>query len=242
MPKGGWRSTALLVLAAACGSSSPPAPEAPPPTTLAPAVPPVVSVRVNGSGDANVDVLCSEGVFVSTRVTNNNDRSIEARALAVRFEPTSGACAAHTVEFTPASVVPAHQDQEVRRFDAAGSLCAPPTGRPFCSWHATSTVTTDAGTASGSLDFRAIEVVAAPPVEAGCERTPVILTPRAGDVVSGVVGVTASVVESSRCVISARTIVQVRDDSGAIVATSSPIDLGDTFRWNTRSLTEPHPK
>jgi hypothetical protein len=188
-----------------------------------------------GAGGAPIDVVCSRGAFVATHAANTSPRPLRTRRLTVRFEPTAGRCAAHTAEIDPVleRTLEPGQDQELRVFDAAGSLCQPPHGTPFCDWRVTATVATDVGDAAGTLDFRTRELPS-PTDEAGCTRTPNILTPRDGDVVSGVVAVTANVVESSRCVITARTIVHVYTDSGDLVATSTPLDFGDTFRWDTR--------
>lgn len=125
-------------------------------------------------------------------------------------------------------------DEEVKAFDAGGSLCGPPTGGEGCSWHASAIVHTDAGFAQGGLDF-----VSSGPgrPRSTCQGIPAsVLFPHTGDTVSGTVAVSASVPEDGGCNISARSRVWVYSGRGTIVAGSGDIEYGDRWNWDTSRL------
>ena len=225
---------ALALAAAACQSGSGPSdPGAASPTGGGTAAAASVEVDLNGRSTPPLDAVCSRGLFVSTRVRNLTSRSLRVQTMRVRFESLAGGCTSHTADIDPTvdrALAPGHEE-EIRVFDAAGSLCGAPLGAAGCPWHAVSTVATDAGAAVGALDFAATVGAVG---DSGCEGAiPVLFTPHTGDVLSGSVAVTASVAESPRCVITARTIVAIYSESGVIVATSPPLDLGDAFSWDT---------
>lgn len=234
----GW--LALAVAAAACQSGSGPGNPGAPTigTSAAGATALSVEVDVNGRNAAPIDADCSRGLFVATRVKNLSSRPLQVRRLGVTFEALTSGCVSHeagidpTVERTLAS----GRDEEIRVFDAAGTLCAAPYGRPECEWRATSSVFTDAGSATGTLAFSPI-ARGGRRGETGCERAiPIVYSPRSGETVSGTVDVTTSVGESSSCVISARSLVAIYSEAHVIVATSPPLDLGRIFHWDTTRL------
>jgi hypothetical protein len=191
-----------------------------------------VEVALNGRSVAPIPALCSRGLFLSTRVKNVSTSMLQLQRLALRFESSDGRCQTHTPVIDPTierSLAPG-RDEEVKVFDAAGSLCDPPTGGPSCSWHTSATVFTDAGFAGGALDFSNSSGDA----RGACRQVPpVVYTPVSGMIVSGTVGVTASVPEDGGCVISARTRVWVYSDRGIIVASSGDLDLGLVWSWDT---------
>jgi Bacterial Ig domain len=192
----------------------------------------VVELDVNGRHTEPIPAVCVRGVFVSTRVKNVSGTPLALRRLDLRFESSDGRCQTHTplIDPTIGRTLAAGSEQEVKVFDAAGSLCDPPTGGPGCAWHARATVSTDAGAAEGMLDFSTTS--GAP--RAGCLGIrPVVFIPRNGATVSGTVEVTASVPEDGGCVISARSRVWVYSDLGIIVAASGDLDFGSTWTWDT---------
>jgi hypothetical protein len=190
-----------------------------------------VEVDVNGRHTEWTPAVCARGVFVSTRVKNVSGTPLALRRLDLRFESSDGRCQTHTPMIDPAigRTLAAGSEEEVKVFDAAGSLCEPPTGGPGCAWLARATVFTDAGAAEDTLKFN---TTAGTPRR--CQKpAPVVFSPRNGEVVSGTVGVTSSVPEDGGCVISARSRVWVFSDRGIIVASSGELDLGNLWDWDT---------
>jgi hypothetical protein len=230
-----------MLLAAACHSASNPgAPGAvasvtPAPAPVPAAAPPgVASVTVTLNGrSASPNSVCERGLFVATRVANLAARPLTLQRLTVGFQSLSDRCVSHTAQIEPVvnRTLAGGAEDQISVFDAAGTLCAPPTGGVGCSWRAAATVTTDVGFVAGVVDFA---TTSEGRFAERCDRTPVIFTPANGEVVSGVVAVTASVPESSTCVNSARTTVRVYTEVGIIVATHGPFDLGEVFEWDTR--------
>jgi hypothetical protein len=200
---------------------------APAPTNRA-----VVEVDVNGGHTARAPAVCARGVFVSTRVKNASDTALALRRLDLRFESSDGRCQTHTPMIDPmiGRTLAAGSEEEVKVFDAAGSLCDPPTGGFGCAWLARATVFTDAGAAEGTLAF---STTSGTPRSSCRGIAPVVLSPHSGAVVSGTVAVTSSVPEDGGCVISARSRVWVFSDRGIIVSSSGELDVGDAWAWDT---------
>ncbi len=234
---------ALALGAAACQSGSSPGDPGSPARSQPAASASAFSVEVdlNGRNAAPIDADCTRGLFVSTRVKNLSSRPLQVQRLVVTFEPTFGACGMNTPGIDPSvnrSLAPG-QAEEVRVFDAAGMLCAAPYGRPGCEWRATSSVFTDAGSATGALAF-STTAGGGRPGETGCERAvPVVFSPRSGETVSGTVDVTTSVGETSSCVMSARSLVAIYSEAHVIVATST-LDYGSIFHWDTTRVASGH--
>jgi hypothetical protein len=171
-------------------------------------------------------------VFVSTRVRNVSATALALHRLDLRFESSDGRCQTHTpmIDPTIGRTLAAGGEEEVKVFDAAGSLCDPPTGGFGCAWLARATVLTDAGAAEGTLAF---STTSGTPRRLCQGLAPAVLSPRSGAVVSGTVRVTSSVPEDGGCVITARSRVWVFSDRGVIVASSGELDLGDSWTWDT---------
>jgi hypothetical protein len=215
------RSIVLLAFAAGCGSSTAPTPSL------------RVDVTVNGAPLGSVS--CGGAITVATSATNVSSQPIQLQRLAVRFIPRDGQCTAHDAGISGdlSAVLAPGATLDLRRFDAAGTLCNEPTGRVGCTWTATALLLTSAGTVTGQAAFSTYR----PPVVDGCDvPAPRLLAPANGAVVSGVVDVRAELVESAYCVISARTIVEAFGADGAPAFVSFPLDLGDHYPWDTRRV------
>ena len=207
------------LLTLACGSST------------GPSAPVRVGLTVNGAPLGSVS--CDGAIVIATSATNLSAEPIDVQRLAVRFTPQSGACAAHTAPISPDLAVrlAGGATAELRRFDAAGTLCQPPDGRGTCSWTATAELATSAGPAADAIGFATFRSASE-----GCEgvAAPRLLAPDGGAVLSGTVNVQATVVESASCVISARTVVEAFSAHGEPAFVSSNLDLGDHYPWDTR--------
>jgi hypothetical protein len=227
---------ALVVGAAACQSGSSPGAPGFPATPASDGAASAFSVEVdlNGRSSAPIDADCARGLFVSTRVKNASRGPLQIRRLAVTLEALSSGCVSNEAQIDPTverALAPG-RDEEIRVFDAAGTLCEAPYGRPGCPWRASARVFTDAGSAVGNVDFTTTNGTGRR--ELGCERAiPVVFSPASGATVSGTVDVTTSVDESASCVNSARSLVAIYSERNVIVATSPPLDLGSIFRWDT---------
>src|SRR6185503_19752857 len=150
--------------------------------------------------------FCPHGLFVSAGLRNLSPQPLTVARLFVDFQPLEGQCLSHAATIDPVSnvVVAPGRTEPLRVFNTAGTLCEPPSGRPGCRWRATATVWTNDGVGAGTLDFTG----SAPrTLLADCSRViPSILAPRAGETVSGVVRVDATLAEGAGCNISARTV------------------------------------
>lgn len=215
----------LLASAVACSSSSPPTVPSQPPPSQAPLQ---VQLALNGARLGSFS--CSNGLFLAVSATNLSPRPLLLESLVVQFDPTLGSCQAYLqpLELAASTRIEAGQTAQLRRFDAAGQLCDAPYGAAECAWKATATLKTDAGAAWDAIGFETYRS------RAGCEGVvPRLISPTAGAVISGIVDVQATLVESRECVNSARTIVEGFSDQGSRVFFSGELDLGDLFRWDT---------
>jgi hypothetical protein len=211
-----------LALALACHSS-----------TTAPSAPVQVGLTVNGAAMGSVS--CGRAITLAVAATNLSTEPVTLESLSIRFRPHSGSCREHDAPISPilSGILAAGGTAEVRRFDAAGTLCLEPYGGSACAWTATAELTTSAGRATDSLGLATFLGAAA-----GCEDLPAprILLPADGATVSGTVDVSATLVESPSCVLSARTVVEAFSAQGEPAFTSFNLDLGDHYPWNTKAL------
>jgi len=205
---------------ACCSSGPPSAPNQ---------VPLQVQLTLNGAHLGSFS--CDNGLFFEVNAKNLSLQPLQLQSLSVVFVPTAGLCQAYLEPLAPSlsTRLEVGQPAQLRRFDAAGQLCEPPYGAVECAWRATATVKTDAaGSASDAIGFETFRSAA------GCEGAlPRLTRPTDGAVLSGVVDVSPTLVESRNCIISARTIVEGFSEQGSRVFVSGELDLGDHFRWDT---------
>ncbi len=224
-------AVALAALTLACGStgptqSTPAAAGGPPPidATLQ------VELTINGAPSGSFS--CDRGLFLQASARNAAVRPVQLRRFDVHFAPTVGSCRAMVADLDPTLALRLEPGAtgEVRRFDATGQLCEPPAGGSGCGWNVTARVTTDTGAVAE--DHVTFTTYRAP---ANCDGVVAgVVTPREGDVLSGVVDVVGGVAEGGGCVNSARGIVEGYSEEGRLVFTTPPLDLGDRYRWDTR--------
>lgn len=226
-------STAFMMTA--CGSSTGPSgSDGPAEARPAPSTAPVrVDLAVNGHPMGSF--ACNGAIVVATSATNLSAAPIDLQRLSVRFTPQGAGCVAHEAPISPdlSGALPAGGTAEVRRLDAAGTLCGEPYGAPQCSWKVTAELTTSAGTAAGTTGVATFRAATE-----GCDGVPVpdIVAPASGATLTGTVNVWARISESAYCIISARTIVEAFSADGAPAFVSYAMDLGDHYPWDTRRV------
>lgn len=218
---------------------APPATPSPSPST-SPSAPPStpahtdfsVALTVNGYDLGSFD--CGKAMSLSTTATNRSGVPVDLRRLTIRFTPLSGQCHEHVATIDPTLDVrlPGTGTRELRRFDASGDLCQEPDGVPGCTWRAQADVHTDAGAVRDQITLATFSSAK------HCGVVPQLTAPVDGAVVSGVVDVQASIVEGDGCVITARSVIEGFSAHGSLVFRSGELDLGDAYRWDTRSLPE----
>jgi len=221
MRRGWW--ALLVLLSVACGKDSPGRPDS-------------VPVRVDLSlNNKQVGAFsCDEGLFFAVDVENPSSDAVRLERLSVRFTPTEGPCREFDapIEEALSLSLGAGGRVQARRFDAAGQICQPPNGEPGCAWTAMAEVTSDRGPERDQLGFLTYR-----PATDCAGAVPRIVEPADGALLTGGVEVLATVVESARCVMSARTIIRGFAADGRPVFTSGPLDLAEPYRWDTTRVT-----
>lgn len=228
----------LVVLSLACGapgpSGAPGGPSSPVPSSPGPSAATALVADLSVNGVKLGSFSCHAGMFFAASVTNVSSVPVRLERLTIQFMPTTGPCRAFPAQIDPhvATHLAPGASALVRSFDGAGALCEAP-NTPGCTWTATAELASDSGTARDQLGFSTYGVSPSQ----GCEgAVPRVAAPRDGDVVSGITDVTASVVESRYCVMSARTIVQAFSERGELIFSSRELDLGDRVHWDTRAV------
>jgi hypothetical protein len=244
----------LLVYFAGCGSSHQPGapeaiatetPKAPSPspspsgtTVSAPSF--KVDLTVNGSKQGVFS--CSGPLFVTTSVTNFSTDPLRLERLTVDFVPPliTPYCVPHAAGIDPSlptTVLPG-ATVAVRTFDAAGGLCQGPIDSGSCNWTAVAEVAGQGASMRDQIAFVVQQVALDVQLkDPGCATDiPRVVTPLDGQVLSGTIQVTATLVDSRFCVISARTNVQIFSEQGQLVRSVRNLDLGDHSSWDTRTV------
>ncbi len=251
-PRSWWILTSAIVvaLALACGgrdsptgpgrqpSPSPtptqtPTPSATPTPGPSPTPTPAARIRVGltVNGLRYGSFSCTDGLFFATSVTNEGSHAVDLDGISVSFSPHASGCSAHAAPIGSRLSVhlKAGATAMVSRFDAAGTLCRPPSGDPSCSWTATSEVTAGPTTAQDRIGLATYE-----PKTIGCRSGSSLITPAEGSAVSGTVDVQATVTEGDGCIMSARAIAEGFSELGVPAFRSYQMDVGDRFHWDTR--------
>jgi hypothetical protein len=217
------------VCLAACGAPKPLVP-----TPAATPRPPVqIQTQLSVNGQRHGGFTCAHGIDVAATVLNSGAEAVDLASLTVRFVSHTAGCADRSAPIDAALQVrvPAGASALARRFDAAGTLCRAG-DPPQCAWTAIAEVTAGATVATDQVGLATYA-----PLGSGCDGiTPTVLAPSDGSVVTGTANVSATVVESRACVISALTVLDGFSELGVPAFHASGLDLGDRYRWDTRTV------
>ena len=216
MPNRRRCAVAVALLVSGCSSQPPSAPERPAPLGVA--------VDVLGGG-------CTGALTLATRVANLSTESVRLDRLTLTYTTSDPRCRSHRAPIDPsiAESVGAGETRVVHRLDPKGTVCEAPTGAFGCEWTVTADLASSAGTASGSATF----VGDGPGRDwSASGPRPLVVTPAAGAILSGVARVKPNYFEGCGAVITARMIVFLFRGSQAL-ASSPELDLDDAWSLDT---------